>query len=161
LLAIENTGGVLVSTPIHTIAKLYPRLMRAMGHLRGAVDETMDLTYNQYKTLLSLSDMGPCTLNALSRELEVATSSASQMVDRLVAMELVERSTADGDRRSIVLTASDQGEKLLEKVKEEILQRYQELFHHLGPAEQANLAGAINTLVRILEKAIHGEEREM
>jgi hypothetical protein len=52
-------------------------------------------------------------------------------------------------------------EKLLEKVKEEILQRYQELFHHLGPAEQANLAGAINTLVRILEKAIHGEEREM
>lgn len=150
-----------MSTPIHTIAKLYPRLMRAMGHLRGAVDETMDLTYNQYKTLLSLSDMGPCTLNALSRELEVATSSASQMVDRLVAMELVERSTADGDRRSIVLTASDQGEKLLEKVKEEILQRYQELFHHLGPAEQANLAGAINTLVRILEKAIHGEEREM
>lgn len=147
-----------MSTPIHTIAQLYPRLMRAMGHLRGAVDETMDLTYNQYKTLLSLSDMGPCTLNALSRELEVATSSASQMVDRLVAMGLVERSIADGDRRSIVLTSSSEGERLLETVKEEILQRYQDLFRHLGAAEQANLAGAINTLVRILEKAIHVEE---
>jgi len=149
-----------MSTPIHTIAQLYPRLMRAMGHLRGVVDETMDLTYNQYKALLSLSDMGPCTLNALSRELEVATSSASQMVDRLVAMELVERTPADGDRRSIVLMTSPQGEELLQKVAGEILQRYQDLFHHLGSMEQANLAGAINTLVRILEKAIHGEEKQ-
>jgi DNA-binding MarR family transcriptional regulator len=131
-----------------------------MGHLRGAVDETMDLTYNQYKALLSLSDMGPCTLNALSRELEVATSSASQMVDRLVAMGLVDRTAADGDRRSVVLTSSAEGEKLLEKVKEEILTRYQELFRHLGAAEQTNLAGAIHTLVRILEKAIHGEEKQ-
>lgn len=147
-----------MSTPIHTIAQLYPRLMRVMGHLRGAVDDTMDLTYNQYKTLLSLSDMGPCTLNALSRELDVATSSASQMVDRLVAMELVERTTADKDRRSIVLTSTDRGEKLLETIKEEILKRYQELFNNLGTAEQNNLAGAIHTLVRILEKAIHGEE---
>ncbi len=148
-----------MSTPIHTIAQLYPRLMRAMGHLRGVVDEAMDLTYNQYKALLSLSDMGPCTLNSLSRELGVATSSASQMVDRLVAMELVERTPADKDRRSIVLMTSAKGEKLLEKVKEEILQKYQDLFDHIRPAEQANLAGAIHTLVRILEKAIHGEER--
>ncbi len=149
-----------MSTPIHTIARLYPRLMRAMGHLRGSVDETMDLTYNQYKALLSLSDMGPCTLNALSRELEVATSSASQMVDRLVAMGLVERAPAEADRRSIVLVTSTQGEELLEKVKENILRRYQDLFHHLGPAEQANLAGAIHSLVRILEKARHREEND-
>ena len=130
-----------------------------MGHLRGAVDDTMDLTYNQYKALLSLSDIGPCTLNTLSRELEVATSSASQMVDRLVVMDLVQRSTADGDRRSIILTTSTRGEELLETVKEEILHRYQELFRHLGASEQANLAGAIHTLVRILEKAIHEEEK--
>ena len=149
-----------MSTPIHTIAQLYPRLMRAMGHLRGSVDETMDLTYNQYKALLSLSDMGPCTLNALSRELEVATSSASQMVDRLVAMGLVERAPAEADRRSIVLVTSTQGEELLEKVKENILRRYQDLFHHLGPAEQANLAGAIYSLVRILEKARHREDND-
>jgi len=132
--------------------------MRAMSHLRGALDDSMDLTYNQYKTLLTLSDTGPCTLNTLSRELGVATSSASQMVERLVTMGLVQRSAADGDRRSIVLTSSPEGDTLLEKVKEGILLRYQDLFRHLGNAEQANLAGAIHTLVRILEKAIDLEE---
>jgi DNA-binding MarR family transcriptional regulator len=81
------------------------------------------------------------------------------MVDRLVVMDLVQRSTADGDRRSIILTTSTRGEELLETVKEEILHRYQELFRHLGASEQANLAGAIHTLVRILEKAIHEEEK--
>lgn len=148
-----------MSDPIHTIAQLYPRLMRAMGHLRGAVDETMDLTYNQYKALLTLSDMGPCTLNALSQELEVATSSASQMIDRLVSMNLVERAAADDDRRRIVLSTSPVGEKLLDQVKEDIVRRYQDLFKHLGAAEQVNLAGAIHTLVRILERAIQEEER--
>jgi DNA-binding MarR family transcriptional regulator len=134
--------------------------MRAMGHLRGAVDETMDLTYNQYKTLLSLSDAGPCTLNALSKDLDVATSSASQMVDRLVTMGLVQRKQAHGDRRSVVLKISPEGEELLDKVREGIIYRYQHLFRHLGASEQANLAGAINTLVRILEKAIEVKKGE-
>jgi DNA-binding MarR family transcriptional regulator len=131
-----------------------------MSYLRGAVDDTLDLTYNQYKALLTLSDTGPCTLNSMSRNLGVATSSASQMVDRLVTMGLVERNQADRDRRSIVIKASRQGEGLLEKIKENIVMRYQHLFMHLGPSEQANLAGAIHTLVRILEKAIEEEKKE-
>ena len=140
--------------PISTIATLYPRLMRVMGHLRGALDETMDLTYNQYKALLALSAIGPCTLNALSGALGVATSSASQMADRLVVMGLVARSAGDEDRRRIVLRTTPAGEELLAKVGEGIVQRYREIFRNLGPAEQSNLAGAIHTLVRILERAV-------
>lgn len=145
---------------IQEIARLYPRLMMAMAHLRSAVDEALDLTFNQYKALLTLSKSGPCTLNTLSHELEVATSSASQMVDRLVTMRLVERNQADGDRRSIVLRTSRQGEELLEKVRENIVKRYEDLFRHLEASEQASLSGAISTLVRILEKAIEGEKGE-
>ena len=141
-----------MTDPIHNIAALYPRLMRAMSHLRGAIDENLDLTYNQYKALLSLSDVGPCTLNSLSRDLGIATSSASQMVDRLVAMNLVQRSQGSRDRRQIVLETTDHGEALLEQIKDGILQRYRELFKHLGSAEQSNLAGAIHTIVRILER---------
>ncbi len=150
-----------MTDPIHSIASLYPRLMRAMGHLRGAIDENLDLTYNQYKTLLSLSGMGVCTLNSLSRDLGVATSSASQMVDRLVAMGLVQRSPGSKDRRQIILSATAEGEALLEQIKDGILQRYRELFKHLGSAEQANLAGAIHTIVRILERTgdIENQER--
>lgn len=149
-----------MSDPISIIAQLYPRLMRAMSYLRSTVDDTLDLTYNQYKALLTLSNTGPCTLNSLSQDLDVATSSASQMVERLVTMGLVERSQADGDRRRVVLNTSPRGEGLLEKVKENIVMRYQNLFRHLGPSEQANLAGAIHTLVRILEKAIEEEKEE-
>jgi len=148
-----------MNDPIHSIANLYPRLMRAMGHLRGAIDENLDLTYNQYKTLLSLSGMGACTLNSLSRDLGVATSSASQMVDRLVAMGLVRRSPGSEDRRQIILETTDDGEALLEQIKDGILLRYRELFKHLGSAEQANLAGAINTIVRILERTGDQEKK--
>ena len=52
----------------------------------------------------------------------------------------------------------EQGEGLLERIKEGILLKYQDLFQSLEPSEQANLAGAIHTLVRILERAVHSEE---
>jgi len=144
---------------IQEIARLYPRLMRVMARLRGAADDTLDLTYNQYKALLTLSDSGPCTLNSLSRELGVATSSASQMVDRLVIMGLVERTQAEGDRRRVILETSSQGEDLLEKIRRNIGLRYEGLFRHLEESEQASLTEAIHTLVGILEKAIE-EEKE-
>jgi len=147
--------------PIQTIARLYPRLMRAMGHLRGAVDEAMDLTYNQYKMLLSLSGVESCTLNDLSNDLQVAPSSASQMVDRLVGMRLIKRTPGNDDRRQVALETTPDGEKLLEQVKGGILKRYQQLFMHLENSEQSDLAGAIHTLVHILEKAVHDENREM
>ena len=76
---------------IERIARLYPLLSGRMGHLRTLVHEGMDLTYNQYKTLLTIADRGECSLGDLGRELEVAMSSASQMVDRLVGQGLVHR----------------------------------------------------------------------
>lgn len=149
----------MTKDPIEIVAALYPRLMKVMSHLRGVVDEGMDLTYNQYKALLSLMDMGPCTLNTLSHDLGTATSSASQMVDRLVAMGLVQRSPGDRDRRRIDLRITDAGENLLGEIREGILERYRELFEHLGPAEQSKLAGAIHTLVRVLERAAWDRRR--
>ena len=64
-----------------------------MGRLRTLVHEGMDLTYNQYKTLLTIAGRPECSLGDLARELEVAMSSASQMVDRLVGQGLVHRRT--------------------------------------------------------------------
>ena len=73
-----------------------------------------------------------------------------------VASELLAHQ-ADDDRRSVVLRTSPGGEKLLDKVKEDIMRRYQHLFRQLDSSEQAKLAGAISILVRVLEKAIEGE----
>ena len=82
---------------IERVGRLYPLLFGKMGRLRTLVHEGMDLTYNQYKTLLTIADRGECSLGDLGRELEIAMSSASQMVDRLVGQGLVHRRAGRGE----------------------------------------------------------------
>jgi DNA-binding MarR family transcriptional regulator len=116
------------------------------------VHEGLDLTYNQYKTLLTIADSGRCSLGDLGRELEVAMSSASQMVDRLVAQGLVERRQDADNRRQVIIRLTPQGQALIGELRRGILARYRKLFKRLEPAEQEELVGAFESIVRILEK---------
>jgi len=127
-------------------------MIARMGRLRTLVHEGMDLTYNQYKTLLTIADRGECSLGDLGRELEVAMSSASQMVDRLVGQGLVHREQDADNRRQVVISLTPRGEGVIAELETGILKRYEQVMARLPEAEQEELVGAFETIARILGK---------
>lgn len=137
---------------IERIAILYPLLMRRMGRLRSLVHEGMDLTYNQYKTLLTIADRGECSLGDLARELGVAMSSASQMVDRLVGEGLVERNPDEANRRQVIIRLTDNGEALISRLRQGIIDGYRRVLAKMSEEEQEELVGSFETIARLLGK---------
>ena len=137
---------------IERLARLYPLLLGKMGRLRTLVHEGMDLTYNQYKTLLTVAGRPECSLGDLARELEVAMSSASQMVDRLVGQNLVHREQDAGNRRQVILRLTPQGEALVAELQRGILLGYEKVLRRLPEEEQEALVQSFETIARILEK---------
>lgn len=137
---------------IERLECLYPELLGRMGRLRTLVHEGLDLTYNQYKTLLTIAASGRCSLGDLGRELEVAMSSASQMVDRLVGQGLVERQQDADNRRQVIIRLTPSGQALIGELRSGILDRYRKLLRQLEPGEQEELVAAFETIARILEK---------
>jgi DNA-binding MarR family transcriptional regulator len=137
---------------IERIARLYPLMIGRMGRLRTLVHEGMDLTYNQYKTLLTIADRGECSLGDLGRELEVAMSSASQMVDRLVGQGLVHREQDADNRRQVIIRLTPQGAGVIAELEAGILKRYEQVMARLPEAEQEELVSAFETIARILAK---------
>ncbi|HWI40584.1 MAG TPA: MarR family transcriptional regulator [Verrucomicrobiae bacterium] len=137
---------------IERIAQLYPELMRVMGRIRSVVHEGMDLTYNQYKMLLTIHDRGSCTLNALARELRIAMSSASEMVDRLVNLGLVSRTVDGENRRRVTIFTTPAGEALIGELRRGIVENYRTLLARLTPGEQERLVQAIESMAEILGK---------
>ena len=137
---------------IKKIARLYPVIMRVMGRIRSVVHEGLDLTYNQYKMLLTIYDKGSCPLNQLARELQIAMSSASEMVDRLVNLGIVARTTAAGDRRQVVIHTTEQGEELIRELQSGIVENYRLLLDRLSPQDQERLVQSFETLAEILGK---------
>jgi DNA-binding MarR family transcriptional regulator len=137
---------------IERIAQLYPIIMRVMGRIRSIVHDGMDLTYNQYKMLLTIYDKGNCTLNVLARELRIAMSSASGMVDRLVNQGFVYRTVDEDNRRQVMICTTEKGEELIRELQRGIVENYRTLLERLPPRDQERLVAAFESLVEILGK---------
>lgn len=134
------------------IAELYPVIMRTMGRIRSLVHEGMDLTYNQYKMLLTIADKGQCPLNQLARELGIAMSSASEMVDRLVQLGLVSRSIDEGNRRQVIIVTTERGDGLILELQRGIIENYRSLLRKLPERDRERLVQALETLADVMGK---------
>ncbi len=137
---------------IERIAQLYPVIMRVMGRIRSVVHEGMDLTYNQYKMLLTIYDKGSCPLNLLARELQIAMSSASEMVDRLVNLGFVYRTVDEEHRRQVVIYTTARGEDLIRELRSGIVENYRHLLARLSEQDRERLVHAFETLADVLGK---------
>ncbi len=135
---------------IERIAELYPAVMRVMGRIRSTVHEGMDLSYNQFKMLLTIHDKGSCPLNLLAGELKIAMSSASEMVDKLVGLGLVTRAVDAESRRRVVIQATECGEELIKELRRGIVENYRVLLDRLPEKDQQRLVSALETLVEVL-----------
>ena len=73
----------------------------------AAVEDT--ITLPQFRMLGILDSRGPMRLSALAELLDVNPSTATRMVDRLVATEMVARQPNPATRREIVVELTDEG----------------------------------------------------
>ncbi|MEK7786240.1 MAG: MarR family transcriptional regulator [Chloroflexota bacterium] len=73
------------------------------------------LSMPQFSTLMRLYYHGGCGISEISAHLDVTAPAASQMVDRLVQMGLLERGEDPNDRRAKQVTLSAKGRALIEK----------------------------------------------
>src|SRR5918911_2357618 len=77
-------------------------------------DERFDLTVPQFHTLLHLSYCeGECNMSDLARSTHQSAASLTGVVDRLLEKQLVERGRPEGDRRQVVVSATERGRTLL------------------------------------------------
>lgn len=82
----------------------------------AAIDEDISLT--QFRVLVILAGHGPMDLNALAERMGVHPSNATRACDRLVSLDLLDRSHDPADRRRLLLAPSAAGQRLLHTVSE-------------------------------------------
>ena len=78
---------------------------------------TDDVTLPQFRMLVVLSQT-PTNLSGLARSLDVASSTAMRMVDRLVSSGFVDRHVPPGNRRETRLSLTSAGHDLVRSVTE-------------------------------------------
>lgn len=93
--------------------------LREFLHFSEEAAHEAGLSPQQHQALLAIkgfSRSGMMTVGELAQKLQVKHHSAVGLVDRLVKEGLVERETATDDRRRVIITLTQKGARVLERL---------------------------------------------
>lgn len=107
----------------------------------AAVDEA--LTIPQFRLLIVLCLRGPVKLTSLAEHLSVNPSTATRMVDRLVAAGLINRETNPASRRELLVTLTDQGTTVVNEVTRRRRTEIAHIVSRMPPATREDLVHAL------------------
>jgi DNA-binding MarR family transcriptional regulator len=113
------------------------------------------LSFSQINILMRLFHGHECDVSGLGEDMGFSNAAASQAVDRLVQMGLIERSEDPADRRSKQLTLTDQGRALVENGIQARSQWFADAARQLNEDQQKTIISALTILIDLAHKTTH------
>jgi DNA-binding MarR family transcriptional regulator len=136
---------------LHELAtRLHATAIRLLRTLRREDDGT-GLSAPRLSALSVIVFAGPISLAELAAAEQVRPPTMSRLVDALVETGLVKREPAPGDRRTLRLTATAKGRRLLEQGRERRVKALMSRLTTLPEAERRSLRRAARALELLLE----------
>ena len=111
--------------------------------LRERSQETLapwDITPAHLRALRTLRRHGTMRLSELSDHLQIAPRSTTEVVDALVARNLVRRRADPGDRRATLVEVTEHGTDVLAAIRDTSGTEAGRVFGRLSPPDRAELA---------------------
>ncbi|MGY1708746.1 MarR family winged helix-turn-helix transcriptional regulator [Geodermatophilus sp. SYSU D00758] len=119
----------------------------AMAISVRAAEEVGDVSAVQLRALTVLREDPGANLGRLAQGLGVTVSTASRLVDRLVAAGLADRRTSEQTRREISLRLTDEGEATLARYDRSRLQQLRSCLDRVPPGERDGVVAALAVLL--------------
>lgn len=140
---IDETDLDAVTDAMLTASRL---LVAISARSIAAAGEPMTLP--QFRLLVVLANAGPTKLATLAEQLGVNPSTATRMVDRLIAAKMVTREANPLSRREIVLEVSEDGRAVVERVTARRREEIAEIVGRMPAEERAGLVDALWSFTR-------------
>jgi len=108
--------------------------------------KTTGLSMPQFSILMQLHYKGTCGLSQVSERFDISAAAASQLVEKLVQSELIERVEDPSDRRAKSLSLSKKGTQLVERGIQERYRWMDELANMISAEERVKVIEALELL---------------
>jgi MarR family transcriptional regulator for hemolysin len=138
---------------LEIILALVPRIRRALNcpfpeaHLVG-----QPLSMSQYGAMAFLWRSPGATLSEVARELDISLGSASDLVDRLVDLDLLERQTNRADRRQIQLSLTEPARARIEAMLRDRRRQFELVRSNLSEPEWDGFSKGLAAWADVLDR---------
>lgn len=146
------SGGL--SNSLHTWAHL---LMRTNMKKLNFFARERGYSMSQINTLFRLHHRGSMGISDISSDTGVSPAATSQLIDKLVQLELVQRVEDPHDRRNKIVDLTPDGHALVEQSKQELGEWINQLTSSFTPEEEEMVNRSIQLLIN---KTLELEDKE-
>jgi DNA-binding MarR family transcriptional regulator len=115
---------------------------RSGRDFRGFIKKT-GLSFSQVDTLMRLYHGGKCGVSDIGERLGITNAAASQSIDRMVNLGLIQRTEDPDDRRAKQLVLTENGRALIEQAIEARSQWFERLTEEFSPDQQELIVSAL------------------
>ncbi|MEQ8768999.1 MAG: MarR family transcriptional regulator [Phycisphaerales bacterium] len=121
----------------------YLNLLRTAADLSGPFDRLFraeGLSQSSYNALRILRGEGPCPCQRIAERLVVRVPDVTRLVDRLVSSGLAERHRSGEDRRVVLVSITDSGRTLLDRLDGPVRELHERQLAHMSRKDQEELS---------------------
>ncbi|MFT4081691.1 MAG: MarR family transcriptional regulator [Nocardioides sp.] len=137
--------------PIEQLAHIVPAMWRTLVRVTRAAQE-MPAVESQVSILRKLVASGPMAPAHLADELHLSRPTVSNLLKALVADGLVERTRSATDARSVIVSPTERGRRVLETFRHDRAEVLRDALTELAPAERDAVTGAVPALRQLLRR---------
>jgi len=141
-----------IATDLLSISPLIFRGIRRKLIKTTISDINVDITPLHFEIMRELKKSGTLHVAKIGEKLQIARAQMTQLIDKLVDLNIVVRETDIGDRRTFNITLTDHGRIVLEKHNNRLMSAIQENMSRLTDVELEDLSNSLRKLHNILSK---------
>lgn len=112
----------------------------------------INLTMTQFQVLFILDGLGLCNMSNLSEAAETSKGTMTCMLNKLVEEGYVERSGSLKDRRNVYVSLTPEGKKIIDTMKERILEGIGEVLEELNDKEKESIYKSLAILTDVFKE---------
>jgi DNA-binding MarR family transcriptional regulator len=139
-----SSGEPLSAQRLSLLLEQLVRMLRTVASQGGITPTTAAV-------LSRLTLRGPMRITELARSEGVTQPAMTQLVARMESEQLVSRTTVADDRRSVLVTPTDHGRRVLDERRARRTAFLEELITGLDTDERAAIAAALPALERLVD----------
>lgn len=125
---------------------------RCMREKMGVNSDVAKLSVVQLQTLVFLKKNTSPSMKKIADYLQVELPSATSLIENLVKMDLVMRTTDSEDKRSVQILLTPAGETLLHKAKKERAATIEKVLSPLSENEKKQLQEILKKMINNMER---------
>ena len=138
---------------IEEVGQMVQKLVRVFQLFERDQIKTHGFTSSQCYAMFEIFKVGSLTMNELSEKMNLDSSTMTRVIDKLVRDKLVSRDRDNSDRRIVVVSLTDEGNKAATELSTSVNEYYRKIIQGIPSGEVLDILESVSKLLKAFEKA--------